>query len=77
MLARHVATCSWGTSRGLSELERDDVKLYSFARMLIMPANMIMQVNQNARTPHLLGTYFEVPEEDARLRLEELGAGNA
>ena len=75
MLARHVASCTWGAARGLSDLDRDDAKLYSFARMLIMPANMIMQLNQSARTPHLLGTYFEVPEEDARLRLKELAAG--
>src|SRR5690606_14241469 len=77
MLARHVASCDWGAARGLSGLDRDESKLYSFARMLVMPANMIMQLNETARTPHLLGTYFEVPEEDARVRLKELEAGKS
>lgn len=75
MLARHVASCGWGAARGLSSLDRDEAKLYSFARMLVMPANMVMQLNETARTPHLIGTYFEVPEEDARVRLKELEAG--
>lgn len=75
MLARHIVGCQWGAARGLSSLDQDDTALHSFARMLVMPSNMIMQLQQNARTPHLLSTYFEVPEEDVRLRLEELGAG--
>jgi hypothetical protein len=75
MLARHVASCAWGAERGLSELDRDDASLYRFARMLIMPSNMILQLSQTARTPHLLSTYFEVPEEDATLRLKELEVG--
>jgi hypothetical protein len=75
LLARHVANCSWGASRGLSALDRDEAKLYSFARMLVMPASMVMELSATARTPHLLSVHFEVPEDDARKRLEELSAG--
>jgi hypothetical protein len=77
LLARHVVNCSWGITRGLSELDREEAKLHSFARMLIMPASMVMQLNPNARTPHLVSAHFEVPEDDARLRLEELSAGTS
>lgn len=74
MLARHVANCPWGTERGLSALDQDERKLYSFARMIVMPASMVMELNPNARTPHLVSAHFEVPEDDARLRLQELSA---
>ena len=75
LLARHVVNCKWGVTRGLSELENDESKLYRFARMLVMPASMIMQLAPTARTAHLVSAHFEVPEDDARIRLEELSAG--
>ena len=72
LLARHVINCPWGQERGLNGIDRDESLLYSFARMLVMPANMVMQLTQTARTPHLVSIHFEVPEPDAQMRLQEL-----
>ncbi len=74
LLARHVVNCPWGDTRQLRGIEREEGKLYRFARMLVMPENMVMQLTPTARTPQLLSVHFEVPEEDARLRLQELSA---
>jgi hypothetical protein len=69
LLARHVVTCKWGQQRDLKDLRRDEDKLYAFARMLVMPANMILELQDASRTPEAISAHFEVPEEDARLRL--------
>lgn len=76
LLARHVANCPWGEARHMKGIDKDEAKLYSFARMLVMPASMIMQLNPTARTPHLVSVHFEVPEADAQLRLQEVSTGN-
>lgn len=74
LLARHVVNCPWGDARQLKGIEREEGKLYRFARMLVMPENMVLQLTPTARTPQLLSVHFEVPEEDARLRLQEVSA---
>lgn len=74
VLARHIAQCDWGKARGLEPIRSDEPILHVFARMIAMPANMIMELKDNARTPELIGAHFEVPAEDARLRLEDLSA---
>jgi hypothetical protein len=72
LLARHVVTSPWGNQRGLSDLRNDDGLLRAFARMLIMPVGMVKALSSGARTPTAMSMHFEVPEEDARQRLEEL-----
>jgi hypothetical protein len=72
LLARHVVTSSWGNQRSLSELRHNEVLLRAFARMLIMPVGMVKALSSGARTPTAMSMHFEVPEEDARQRLEEL-----
>jgi hypothetical protein len=72
LLARHVVTSPWGNQRGLSELRHDEGLLRAFARMLIMPVGMVKALSSGARTPTAMSMHFEVPEEDARQRLEEL-----
>lgn len=74
LLARHVARCEWGKRRGLAQLAQDDQQLHAFARMLIMPVGMVQALSSGARTPTAMSMHFEVPEEDARLRLGELTA---
>ena len=74
LLARNIVSSQWGKERGLDALIHDESMIYTFARMLVMPSDLIMQLNKTARTPHLLSLHFEVPEEDASKRLEELGA---
>jgi hypothetical protein len=40
--------------------------------MLVMPSTMVKALSSGARTPTAMSMHFEVPEEDARLRLDEL-----
>lgn len=73
MLARHVADSDWGKKRDLFQLlytDENNVKV--FARMLVMPMEMVAELNSASRNPTTMSLYFEVPEDDARLRLQEL-----
>ncbi len=75
LLARHIIQSEWGESRGLRDLlkqDKNEEMLKAFARMLIMPTSMVKALSLNARTAPTLSVHFEVPEEDARLRLQEL-----
>lgn len=75
LLARHILNSPWGEERGLREILKDDTTeegLRSFARMLIMPAPMVRSLSLVARNPSSMSAHFEVPEEDARLRLKEV-----
>jgi hypothetical protein len=45
----------------------------AFARVIMMPRPMIEALPAVNRTPITVSMRFEVPEDDARLRLEELG----
>ncbi|MDX1995698.1 MAG: hypothetical protein SF029_25165 [bacterium] len=77
LLARHVSNSYWGEERGLPDLiHNDEQKLRSFARMLIMPADLIEALSTAARNPTAMSLQFEVPEEDAKLRLSEFASGN-
>jgi hypothetical protein len=76
LLARHLASCPWGRERGLFEILREGDNVKHFARMLIMPKPLVEQVNTAARTPTTMSLQFEVPEDDIRLRLDEVfGSG--
>lgn len=72
LLARHVANSAWGMARELHTLIEDEQNLQRFSRMLIMPATMLAELHEEARTPQMVSVYFEVPEEDARLRLLDI-----
>lgn len=76
LLARHIIQSDWGEKHGLRELfkeDKDESLLKAFARMLIMPAEMVTALAPSARTPITMSIHFEVPEDDARQRLKELG----
>jgi hypothetical protein len=72
LLARHIATSEWGKAHELREILKDEAQIYAFARMLIMPMEMVKALSSGARAPTIMSFHFEVPEEDARLRLAEL-----
>lgn len=75
LLARHIVQSDWGRQRGLYDMmrqDRDETLLKAFARMLIMPTEMVKSLSPGARTPVTMSVHFEVPEEDARQRLKEL-----
>jgi 16S rRNA (guanine(966)-N(2))-methyltransferase RsmD len=71
-LARTVAASEWGRTVGIPDLDPDEPLFQAFARMLVMPAPMIHELKEEARTPALISVHFEVPEEDAARRLEDL-----
>jgi hypothetical protein len=74
LLARHLMMCDWGEERKVADLiNRDEERMRAFAQMLIMPREMIQSLVQGMRNPVAISLQFEVPEEDAELRLEQLG----
>ncbi len=75
LLARHVMHSEWGVIRGLEAVlkQPDGEKIvYAFARMLVMPSEMVKSLSPSARVPITMSMHFEVPEDDAKQRLEEL-----
>lgn len=75
LLARHVVHSEWGEHRGLKDVLKEgdgDETLRAFARMLIMPVEMVKALTPSARIPITMSMHFEVPEEDAKQRLDEL-----
>lgn len=74
LLARHVAVCPWGKERDLLPVLKNDELLRAFARMLLMPASLIERLSSGARNPTIMSIHFEVPEDDARQRLQELAS---
>ncbi len=72
LLARHIASSEWGKTHELREIVKNEDQIYAFARMLIMPMEMVKALSSGARAPTTMSFHFEVPEEDARLRLIEL-----
>lgn len=72
LLARHVVESDWGKLRNAPDLLSSEEDLYRFARMLIMPLSMVKALSSGARNPTAMSLHFEVPEEDARLRLVEV-----
>ena len=72
LLARHIINSEWGYARQMDSMITSDEAMHAFARMLIMPFEMVSALSVNARNPSILSPHFEVPEEDARLRLNEL-----
>jgi hypothetical protein len=75
LLARHIIKSDWGEKHGLEVIYRqgnsDDI-VNAFGRMLIMPLEMIKGLSEAARTPITMSMHFEVPEEDAQIRLTEV-----
>ena len=77
LLARHAASCPWGRERDLFTLLREGDNLKPFARMLVMPKPLVEKVSTAARNPTTMSLQFEVPEDDIRIRLDEIfGAGS-
>jgi len=73
-LAKNIAKSEWGNERDLKSLLPDEQAVHRFARMITMPIDMVMEITPDARTAEIISLHFEVPEEDARQRLEELSA---
>ncbi len=72
-LARQIAKSPWGRERGLAGMGDNERMIHSLARVIIMPADLVLEISEASRTPQIISLHFEVPEEDARLRLSDLG----
>jgi hypothetical protein len=72
LLARHVVESSWGQERGLDEIAENEEKMRAFARMLMMPSVLVKALSASARNPEWISVHFEVPVDDAEMRLHEL-----
>ena len=72
LLVRHIAASAWGIERGLDKILGDTELLNAFARMLLMPKEMINGLTTAMKTPQSISIRFEVPESDAKDRLLEL-----
>jgi hypothetical protein len=73
LLARHLCRCVWGASHYLAPFADSEDDIHVLARAIVMPASLLAQVSLSSRAPLIISDRFEVPEEDARLRLVELG----
>jgi hypothetical protein len=78
LLARSISSSQWGVDHNLGSLEQDREALRAFARAILMPRKMLENVSGGVRTPPVIAMRFQVPDEDAQLRLLDLGyADNA
>ncbi|MEP7286521.1 MAG: hypothetical protein ABI947_12215 [Chloroflexota bacterium] len=73
LLARCACRSVWGTERKLTGLDEAHDSLYALARAILMPKFMLDKLAPASRTPMAVSMRFEVPEEDARQRLVDLG----
>lgn len=71
LLARNIARSVWGQERELTEILDDGDLVKYFARAIVMPASMVAAFEN--RTPAAVSVRFEVPEQDAEIRLKDLG----
>jgi hypothetical protein len=74
LLARHIIHSQWGKARKAQIIINNEADIHAFARMLIMPLAMVRALSSSARNPTTMSFHFEVPEDDARLRLVELSS---
>lgn len=74
LLARHLVSSPWGQEQQLPDLIKTEQDVRAFARMLVMPVEMLQALSSGARTAVAVSMNFEVPEEDAQKRLIEFAA---
>jgi hypothetical protein len=72
LLVRHVLRSEWGIKRNLSPLLTNDDAIRAFARAVLMP-RILLSTKTATRDPAVLSNRFELPEEDVKLRLIDLG----
>ncbi len=73
LLVRYICRSDWGAKHQLAAIMDNEQALRKFARTLLMPRPMLDALSPQSRTAMAISTRFEVPEEDARLRLIDLG----
>ena len=72
LLVRHIVLSEWGQQHDIAHVLADKESINRFARMLLMPKEMVLGLTTSMRNPKTMSTHFEVPESDAQDRLLEL-----
>ena len=73
LLARLACRSEFGDRHNLGTVGSTDEGLRALARAVLMPRSMLDQLAPSSRTPITVSMRFEVPEDDARQRLIDLG----
>jgi hypothetical protein len=73
LLARHIANSDWGKGRGLEPVYNSKNLTSQFARALIMPRTMVAEAQESGLSEMGFLNRFEVPGDDYKARLLELG----
>jgi len=73
LLARLACRSEWGDRHNLGTVGSTDEGLRALARAVLMPRAMLDRLAPASRTPMAISMRFEVPEDDARQRLIDLG----
>ncbi|GAB5490269.1 MAG: hypothetical protein Phog2KO_04840 [Phototrophicaceae bacterium] len=72
LLVRHIILSEWGQQHNITHVLDDKDSVNHFARMLLMPKEMVLGLTSSMRNPKAMSTHFEVPESDAQERLLDL-----
>ncbi len=73
LLARSAVRSEWGERHNLTAIGANEDSLRALARAILMPQSMLERLSPASRTPIALSMRFEVPEDDAKQRLQDLG----
>lgn len=73
LLARHIARCDWGDEHGLGPIFNSKTLTNRFARALMMPRGMVAQAFEDGQSHIAMLNRFELPENDFKMRMIELG----
>lgn len=72
LLVRYILRSEWGAQHGLLAIGQDEKSLHALSRAILIPRSMIAS-EAISYHPGVISTRFEIPEDDARLRLIEMG----
>lgn len=69
---RELANSPWGEANGLAVMKDDEELIAIFARMLLMPRKLIIQIPEDSRTIKHISDFFEASPDDVEKRLQEM-----
>lgn len=73
LLARFICRSDWGDRHQLKGFAENDEMIRALARAILIPKNMLDLIPPASRSTMAVSMRFEVPEDDARQRLLDLG----
>ena len=73
LLARSICRSEWGDRHQLKSYAENDDSIRALARAILIPKEMLDLIPPASRSTMAVSMRFEVPEDDARQRLLDLG----